>query len=93
MRKVANRTSPTNIGLYLCCILAAADLAFIDAEELRRKVSRCLDTVEQLEKKHGHLLNWYDTQTLAALHPRYVSTVDSGNFVCCLTALQEAHVI
>ena len=89
LRKVAHRTSPTNIGLYLCCILAAADLAFIDAQELCRKVSRCLDTVEKLEKVHGHLLNWYDTQTLCAMHPRYVSTVDSGNFVCCLTALQE----
>ncbi len=89
LRKIAHRTSPTNIGLYLCCILAAADLAFIDARGLYERVKRCLDTVEKLEKVNGHLLNWYDTQTLSAMQPRYVSTVDSGNFVCCLTALQE----
>ena len=38
-----------------------------------------LTTLEGLERYHGHFLNWYDTSTLAPLHPRYVSTVDSGN--------------
>ncbi|MDR3644178.1 MAG: glucoamylase family protein, partial [Clostridia bacterium] len=33
--------------------------------------------------------NWYDTRTLIPLKPRYVSTVDSGNFVCVLVALRE----
>jgi len=89
LKKVAHRTSPTNIGLYLCSMLAAADLAFIDAQGLHDRVSRCLDSIEQLEKRSGHLLNWYDTKTLAPLQPQYVSTVDSGNFVCCLTALRE----
>ncbi len=89
LKKVAHRTSPTNIGLYLCSILAAADLAFIDAQGLHERVSRCLDSIEQLEKRSGHLLNWYDTKTLTPLQPQYVSTVDSGNFVCCLTALRE----
>ena len=36
-------------------------------------------TVESLERHEGHLLNWYDTTSLAPLAPRYVSTVDSGN--------------
>ncbi|MBV9904498.1 MAG: glycosyl transferase, partial [Alphaproteobacteria bacterium] len=27
----------------------------------------------------GHFLNWYETNTLSALYPRYVSSVDSGN--------------
>lgn len=86
---IAHRTSPTNIGLYLCCILAAADFSFLDARELCTRLSRTLDTVEKLEKKNGHLLNWYDTRTLQALQPRYVSTVDSGNFLCCLAALEQ----
>lgn len=89
LRKVAHRTSPTNIGLYLCCMLAATDLAFIDAQGLCLRVSRCMDTVEKLVKYKGHLLNWYNTLTLAPLSPQYVSTVDSGNFVCSLTALRE----
>ncbi len=87
--RIAHRTSPTNIGLYLCCILAAADFSFIDAQGLFERVKRTLDTVEKLEKKDGNLLNWYDTRTLQALSPRYVSTVDSGNFLCCLAALEQ----
>ncbi|MBQ6862639.1 MAG: hypothetical protein IJO14_00215 [Clostridia bacterium] len=87
--RIAHRTSPTNIGLYLCCILAAADFSFIDASGLCTRISRTLDTVEKLEKAEGNLLNWYDTRTLQALPPRYVSTVDSGNFLCCLAALEQ----
>ena len=89
LRTVACRTSPTNIGLYLCCILAAADLGLVSPEGLCERLSRCLDSVEKLEKYQGHLLNWYNTRTLAPLPAPYVSTVDSGNFVCCLTALSE----
>ncbi|UTW69649.1 hypothetical protein KHA80_00570 [Anaerobacillus sp. HL2] len=33
--------------------------------------------------------NWYDTVTLKPLHPIYVSTVDSGNFVGCLMTVKE----
>ena len=75
LRKVAHRTSPTNIGLYLCCILAAADLAFIDAQELCRKVSRCLDTVEKLEKVHGHLLNWYFARCIRAMYRPWTAAI------------------
>ena len=39
---------------------------------------------KRLERHEGHLLNWYDTHTLAPLWPRYVSTVDSGNLVAAL---------
>ena len=38
---------------------------------------------------HGHLYNWYDTATLKPLPPKYVSTVDSGNFVGCLITVKE----
>ena len=37
----------------------------------------------------GHLLNWYETKNLQPLLPRYVSTVDSGNFAGCLVALEQ----
>ena len=52
-------------------------------------LERTLDSVEKLPRWHGNLLNWYDTETLEALSPRFVSSVDSGNFLCCLTALSE----
>ena len=78
---LARRTSPTNIGMGLLATLAARDLGFITTRELIARTAHTLDTCEGLERHEGHLLNWYDTTTLAALWPRYVSTVDSGNLV------------
>ena len=49
-----------------------------------RAPRRTLTTLEGLERHEGHFLNWYDTATLAPLHPRYVSTVDSGNLAGAL---------
>ena len=89
VRAVAHRTSPTNIGLMLLSYLTACDFGILTSEELAVRVSRVLATLEKLEKFHGNLYNWYDTQTLAILPPGFVSAVDSGNLVCCLTALKE----
>lgn len=86
---VARRTSPTNIGLMLTSFLAARDLGFITSAELGMRLNLSLKSIEQLEKYEGNLLNWYSTQTLEPLNPKFVSTVDSGNFLCCLTALKE----
>lgn len=86
---VAHRTSPTNIGLMMLSTLAARDLGLIDTETLFERVLHSMSTLERMEKWNGHLYNWYDTCTLAPLRPRYISTVDSGNLLCCLTALRE----
>ena len=86
---VAHRTSPTNIGLMLLACLTVRDLNLIDSEALYERVENTLTTLERLERWNGHLLNWYDTRTLRPLRPAYVSTVDSGNLLCCLTALIE----
>ncbi len=88
-RAVARRTSPTNIGLMLISFLAARDLGFITSAELYMRLNLSLGSIEKLEKFDGNLLNWYSTETLEPLEPRFVSTVDSGNFLCCLTALKE----
>jgi cyclic beta-1,2-glucan synthetase len=87
--RVAHRTSPTNIGMGLLATLAAHDLGFIDTDLLAARVGATLTTVEGLERHEGHLLNWYDTRSLAAMSPRYVSTVDSGNLAAALMALAE----
>ncbi len=84
---IAHRTSPTNIGLGLLATLAAHDLGFIDDAELVRRIDATLTTIERLERYEGHLLNWYDTRTLAPLPPAYVSTVDSGNLAGALLTL------
>ena len=71
----------------LLATLAAHDLGFIDTGDARARIDATLDTVEGLERFEGHLLNWYDTRTLAPLAPRYVSTVDSGNLAGALMTL------
>ncbi|WP_425058993.1 GH36-type glycosyl hydrolase domain-containing protein [Sporomusa carbonis] len=86
---IAHRTSPTNIGLYLACALAARDFGFIDTPGLIERLERTISTVEHLDKWKGHLYNWYDTVTLEPLSPLYVSTVDSGNFAVCLVTVKE----
>ncbi|HEY5907066.1 MAG TPA: DUF3131 domain-containing protein, partial [Vicinamibacteria bacterium] len=86
----AHRTSPTNIGLGLLATLAAHDLGYVDTDELVARVDQALTTMESLEKHLGHLLNWYDTRTLAPLAPRYVSTVDSGNLAGALVVLAQS---
>ncbi len=88
-RAVARRTSPTNIGLMLACFLAARDLGLISTAELYMRLNLSLSSVEKLKKYKGNLLNWYSTITLEPLNPRFVSAVDSGNFLCCLTAVKE----
>ncbi|MDD6309265.1 MAG: glucoamylase family protein [Clostridia bacterium] len=81
---VAHRTSPTNIGLGMVACLCACKLGLITPEEMQNRISKTMDTVEKLETWKGHLYNWYDTITCKPLSPRYVSTVDSGNFLCYL---------
>ncbi len=87
--KVAARTSPTNIGLMLTSFLAARDLGFIGSDELCERLEKSLKTVDALEKYRGNLLNWYSTENCSCIGERFVSTVDSGNFLCCLIALKE----
>jgi len=87
---VAHRTSPTNIGLMLLSTLTAYDFGYLGASSLAFRLKMSLDTLEQLERHRGHLLNWYDTRTLQPLSPRYVSTVDSGNLAASLLVLKQA---
>jgi cyclic beta-1,2-glucan synthetase len=86
---LARRTSPTNVGMGVLSTLAAHDLGYLSTQTLVARLDRTLTTLEGLERYHGHFLNWYDTATLAPLHPRYVSTVDSGNLAGALIALAQ----
>ena len=85
----AHRTSPTNIGMYLVSCLAVRDFGHITGRELYLRAEETIRTVERLDRWHGHLYNWYDTQTLRILGTPYVSTVDSGNFAASLVVLKE----
>ncbi|RJX32205.1 MAG: cyclic beta 1-2 glucan synthetase [Oxalobacter sp.] len=85
---IASRTSPTNIGMALLANLSAYDFGYIAAGELLQLTDNTLATMEKLERYRGHFYNWYDTRTLEALRPQYVSSVDSGNLAGCLLTLQ-----
>ncbi len=87
---VARRTSPTNVGLYLLSTAAAADFGWIGCEEMVDRLEATLEAVGRLELFRGHLFNWYATDDLHPLEPRYVSTVDSGNLAGHLIVLQQA---
>lgn len=87
--RIAHRTSPTNIGMYLLSVLAACDRRLISPETMQKRLSGTLDSLERMEKYKGNLYNWYDTKTLKVCPNPYVSSVDSGNFVCSLAALKE----
>jgi cyclic beta-1,2-glucan synthetase len=82
--RLAHRTSPTNQGLLLLSTLAANDLGYIGPGTLGDRLERTLNTLNGLEKHWGQFYNWYETQTLQPLPPRYISTVDSGNLLGCL---------
>jgi cyclic beta-1,2-glucan synthetase len=87
---LAHRTSPTNLGLYLLSVVSARDFGWIGATQAIERLEATLATMIRLQRYRGHLFNWYDTRSLAALEPRYVSSVDSGNLAGHLIAIANA---
>ena len=87
---VAHRISPTNLGFVLNSRLAAYDLGWCTLREFVGDIEKTCDTMARMPKRNGNFYNWYDTHTLEALYPFFVSTVDNGNLVCCLWTLKQA---
>ena len=83
------RTSPTNIGLALLAVVSSYDLGYESLEDTISLLDKMIDSITRLTKWNGHLYNWYDIKTLEPLVPKYVSTVDSGNFVGYLYTLKQ----
>ncbi|HME11265.1 MAG TPA: glucoamylase family protein [Candidatus Acidoferrum sp.] len=86
---VAHRLSPTNLGLQFNAQYAAYDLGFLDARCFLELAETTLSSAKRLPRFRGHFLNWFDTTSLAALPPRFVSSVDSGNLACSLWCLKQ----
>lgn len=89
-RTIAERTSPTNIGMLLLSALTAYDFGYLGPRQLIARLSDTLQSVQRLHKHRGHLFNWYATRDGKPLDPLYVSTVDSGNFVAALIVVRQA---
>jgi hypothetical protein len=88
-RKIAPSVSPTNVGLLLNARQVASEFGYLTVPEMVALTRKTLDTMVRLRKYRGHLLNWYDTRTLEAKPPFFVSSVDSGNLVASLWTLQQ----
>ncbi len=86
---IAHRTSPTNIGMSLLANLSAYDFGYITPATLLDRTQKTFSTLHKLDRQFGHFYNWYDTQSLRTLNPRYISTVDSGNFAGHLLTLRQ----
>ncbi|MGC2048842.1 MAG: glucoamylase family protein, partial [Gallionella sp.] len=85
---VAHRTSPTNMGLALLANLSAYDFGYLSAGQLILRTENAFHTMNSLERDRGHFYNWYDTQSLKPLTPKYISSVDSGNLAAHLLTLR-----
>ncbi len=87
---LAHRTSPTNLGLYLLSVVAARDFGWIGTVETTTRLEATLESMNSLERFHGHFYNWYGTLDRHPLEPKYISSVDSGNLAGHLIALWNA---
>jgi hypothetical protein len=56
-------TNASNVGTYLWSVVAAHDLHLISTHEADARVSATLHEVQQMERSHGFLYQWYDTDT------------------------------
>lgn len=54
--RVAARTSPTNIGLYMLSVLSAYDFGFIDRDEFVSMLENTLSTVERVAEVARQLI-------------------------------------
>lgn len=86
---VAKVISPTNLGLLLNARLAAYDLGYLTIREFAHLTENTLNTARKLPSFKGHFFNWSHIETLGALEPLFVSTVDSGNLAACLWTLKQ----
>ncbi|RKN07041.1 glucoamylase family protein [Streptomyces radicis] len=83
----SENTSVTNIGCWLWSTVAAAGLGVIGEEEMLRRLSATVATIERMERLHGFWFNWYNTFTGEVLDEwpgsgdpvaHLLSTVDNG---------------
>lgn len=91
--QIAHRTSPTNIGLSLLSNLSACSFGYITTGQFIGRTTKTINTMEKMERYKGHFYNWYDTRSLNPLMPKYISTVDSGNFIAHLLVLRQGLLV
>lgn len=79
--KLVTRTSSTNIGLGLLAVISSYDMKYETLENTINLLDKIINTILNLPKWNGHLYNWYDIEKMDPLIPKFISSVDSGNFI------------
>jgi cyclic beta-1,2-glucan synthetase len=87
--KIAASVSPTNIGLLLNARQVAVEFGYLTVPEMVDLTQKTLATVTRVRKYCGHLMNWYDTRSLEAKPPLFISSVDNGNLVASYWTLRQ----
>jgi len=72
-------------------LVSSFDLGYISPLRYADRTEKLFSSLSRLYRYHGHLINWYDIKNLEALNPRYVSSVDSANFLLSLIAAEQAY--
>lgn len=90
-----NKTSPTNIGLGFIYLILSRDQGLLTDEEAEKKASAMMDSIDQLEKYHHYLFNWYflneeKSKSIEVTMNRFISSLDNGILDLCLTAYLTA---
>lgn len=83
----AKMTSPTDMGMAMLAHVCACECGVISEAEATARLEEDIAKAEKLKKWRGNLYNWYDTEG-KVLSPRFVSSVDSGNFLACLICVR-----
>ena len=70
-------------------LFSSYEFGFIPLDHYIDKTRRAFASVSKLDRFKGHLYNWYDITKLQSLHPKYVSSIDSANFVVALITVRQ----
>ncbi len=87
--RIAERLSPTNLGLLFNSRQAAFEFGYLTLPEFVKFSELTLETLPKLGGQLGHFYNWYDNITLKPLEPAFISSVDSGNLIASLWSFKE----
>ncbi len=87
--RIAERISPTNLGLLLNSRQAAVEFGYLTVSEFVSLTDLTLRSANKLPRYFGHFSNWYETVSMKPLEPLFLSSVDSGNLVASLWTLEQ----
>ena len=94
-----NRTSPTNVAMYLFAVTCAKNMGFISSLEAENRSRTTLKTLLKFERDKGFFLNWYVTESGATLLaitdkqaiPKFLSSVDNAWLAAALIQVKHEY--